>query len=140
MATPRPVSRMFGGYGLFYPLLTLFFCNFSSLMCLSVPALLNISSSVSDNFANISWIPGREHKDSELYIAYMNNRKLTLLLHPFYNHITCSLEAIMNSLVLACNDTCSLTRAHVCVCVLSVCVRLVPSLHNTHMYMCAHEY
>uniref|UniRef100_A0A667YT07 Cell adhesion molecule L1-like b n=1 Tax=Myripristis murdjan TaxID=586833 RepID=A0A667YT07_9TELE len=27
--------------------------------CLSVPALLNISSSVSDNFANISWIPGR---------------------------------------------------------------------------------
>uniref|UniRef100_UPI003AAB0F25 neural cell adhesion molecule L1-like protein n=1 Tax=Centroberyx gerrardi TaxID=166262 RepID=UPI003AAB0F25 len=40
-----------------------------------VPALLNISSSVSDNFANISWIPGREYTDSEFYIAYMNNRK-----------------------------------------------------------------
>ncbi|CAB1353464.1 unnamed protein product, partial [Coregonus sp. 'balchen'] len=39
------------------------------------PALLNISSSVSDNFANISWIPGSEQTDSEFYIAYMNNRK-----------------------------------------------------------------
>ncbi|CAB1314721.1 unnamed protein product [Coregonus sp. 'balchen'] len=40
-----------------------------------VPALLNISSSVSDNFANISWIPGSEQTDSEFYVAYMNNRK-----------------------------------------------------------------
>ncbi|XP_041945854.1 neural cell adhesion molecule L1-like protein isoform X3 [Alosa sapidissima] len=39
-----------------------------------VPALLNVSSSVSVNFANISWIPGGERKDSELYVAYMNNR------------------------------------------------------------------
>ncbi|XP_046881494.1 neural cell adhesion molecule L1-like protein isoform X2 [Hypomesus transpacificus] len=41
----------------------------------ALPALLNISSSVSDILANISWIPASEHKDSELYIAYMNNRK-----------------------------------------------------------------
>ncbi|XP_029103669.1 neural cell adhesion molecule L1-like protein isoform X2 [Scleropages formosus] len=41
----------------------------------AIPALLNISSSVSDNFAKISWIPGREHKDSEFYVAYKNNRK-----------------------------------------------------------------
>nr|XP_046198779.1 neural cell adhesion molecule L1-like protein isoform X3 [Oncorhynchus gorbuscha] len=40
-----------------------------------VPALLNISSSVSDNFANISWIPGSEQTDSEFYVAYVNNRK-----------------------------------------------------------------
>ncbi|XP_028853636.1 neural cell adhesion molecule L1-like protein isoform X4 [Denticeps clupeoides] len=40
-----------------------------------VPALLNVSSSVSHNFANISWIPGSAQKDSELYVAYMNNRK-----------------------------------------------------------------
>ncbi|KAM3877620.1 neural cell adhesion molecule L1-like protein [Diretmus argenteus] len=39
------------------------------------PARLNISLSVSDNFANVSWIPGRDYKDSEFYIAYMNNRK-----------------------------------------------------------------
>ncbi|KAL4655901.1 neural cell adhesion molecule L1-like protein [Arapaima gigas] len=41
----------------------------------ATPALLNISSSVSDNFAKITWIPGREHKDSEFYVAYKNNRK-----------------------------------------------------------------
>ncbi|XP_044024464.1 neural cell adhesion molecule L1-like protein isoform X4 [Siniperca chuatsi] len=38
-----------------------------------VPALLNVSSAVSDNFANISWICGGEH--TEFYIAYMNNRE-----------------------------------------------------------------
>ncbi|XP_031423108.1 neural cell adhesion molecule L1-like protein isoform X3 [Clupea harengus] len=40
----------------------------------ALPALVNVSSSVSDSFANISWIPGGEPKDSELYVAYMNNR------------------------------------------------------------------
>ncbi|KAJ8409229.1 hypothetical protein AAFF_G00234270 [Aldrovandia affinis] len=40
-----------------------------------VPILFNISSSVSDKFAKISWIPGSEQKESEFYVAYMNNRK-----------------------------------------------------------------
>ncbi|XP_066554163.1 neural cell adhesion molecule L1-like protein isoform X4 [Amia ocellicauda] len=40
-----------------------------------VPALLNISSSASDTFAKISWIPGSGQKDSEFYVAYINNRK-----------------------------------------------------------------
>ncbi|TRY69801.1 hypothetical protein DNTS_000588, partial [Danionella cerebrum] len=35
----------------------------------------NISTSVSHNFANISWIPGTEQTESELYIAFMNNRE-----------------------------------------------------------------
>ncbi|XP_060775247.1 neural cell adhesion molecule L1-like protein isoform X2 [Neoarius graeffei] len=38
------------------------------------PTVLNISASVSDNFANISWILGKEQMDSELYVAYMKNR------------------------------------------------------------------
>ncbi|KAI2663791.1 Neural cell adhesion molecule L1 [Labeo rohita] len=38
-------------------------------------ALLNISTSVSHNFANISWIPGTEQTESELYVAFMNNRE-----------------------------------------------------------------
>ncbi|XP_067360882.1 neural cell adhesion molecule L1-like protein isoform X6 [Channa argus] len=38
-----------------------------------VPALLNVSSAVSDSFANISWIWRGEH--IEFYIAYMNNRE-----------------------------------------------------------------
>ncbi|XP_050968094.1 neural cell adhesion molecule L1-like protein isoform X4 [Labeo rohita] len=37
--------------------------------------LLNISTSVSHNFANISWIPGTEQTESELYVAFMNNRE-----------------------------------------------------------------
>ncbi|TSM36162.1 Neural cell adhesion molecule L1-like protein [Bagarius yarrelli] len=37
--------------------------------------VLNISASVSDNFANISWILGKEQMDSELYVAYMKNRE-----------------------------------------------------------------
>ncbi|XP_059426597.1 neural cell adhesion molecule L1-like protein isoform X6 [Carassius carassius] len=37
--------------------------------------VLNISTSVSHDFANISWIPGTEQKESELYIAFMNNRE-----------------------------------------------------------------
>lgn len=37
--------------------------------------VLNISASVSDNFANISWILAKEQMDSELYVAYMKNRK-----------------------------------------------------------------
>uniref|UniRef100_A0A672NMA4 Neural cell adhesion molecule L1-like protein n=1 Tax=Sinocyclocheilus grahami TaxID=75366 RepID=A0A672NMA4_SINGR len=41
---------------------------------LSSIALLNISTSVSHNFANISWIPGTEQTESELYVAFMNNR------------------------------------------------------------------
>uniref|UniRef100_A0A8C2Q7C5 Neural cell adhesion molecule L1-like protein n=1 Tax=Cyprinus carpio TaxID=7962 RepID=A0A8C2Q7C5_CYPCA len=38
-------------------------------------AVLNISTSVSHNFANISWIPGKEQTESELYVAFMNNRE-----------------------------------------------------------------
>jgi len=41
--------------------------------------VLNISTSVSHNFANISWIPGTEQTESELYVAFMNNRKPSLL-------------------------------------------------------------
>nr|XP_015202731.1 PREDICTED: neural cell adhesion molecule L1-like protein isoform X3 [Lepisosteus oculatus] len=40
-----------------------------------VPALFNISSSVNDTYAKISWISGNEQKDSEFYVAYINNRK-----------------------------------------------------------------
>uniref|UniRef100_A0A8C9YVK2 Neural cell adhesion molecule L1-like protein n=1 Tax=Sander lucioperca TaxID=283035 RepID=A0A8C9YVK2_SANLU len=36
--------------------------------------LLNISSYVSDTFAKISWTAREEQQDSELYVAYMNNR------------------------------------------------------------------
>uniref|UniRef100_A0A8D3D805 Neural cell adhesion molecule L1-like protein n=1 Tax=Scophthalmus maximus TaxID=52904 RepID=A0A8D3D805_SCOMX len=39
----------------------------------TLSALLNVSSAVSDSFANISWIYGGEH--TEFYIAYMNNRE-----------------------------------------------------------------
>ncbi|XP_067230022.1 neural cell adhesion molecule L1-like protein isoform X3 [Chanodichthys erythropterus] len=42
---------------------------------LSSIAVLNISTSVSHNFANISWIPGTEQTESELYVAFMNNRE-----------------------------------------------------------------
>ncbi|XP_016374536.1 neural cell adhesion molecule L1-like protein isoform X3 [Sinocyclocheilus rhinocerous] len=42
---------------------------------LSSIALLNISTTVSHNFANISWIPGTEQTESELYVAFMNNRE-----------------------------------------------------------------
>uniref|UniRef100_A0A8C1IG70 Neural cell adhesion molecule L1-like protein n=1 Tax=Cyprinus carpio TaxID=7962 RepID=A0A8C1IG70_CYPCA len=37
--------------------------------------VLNISTSVSHNFANISWIPDKEQTESELYVAFMNNRE-----------------------------------------------------------------
>ncbi|XP_071331980.1 cell adhesion molecule L1-like a isoform X2 [Trachinotus anak] len=40
-----------------------------------VPALLNISSYVSDTFAKISWTAREEQQDSQLYVAYMNNRE-----------------------------------------------------------------
>ncbi|XP_075947049.1 cell adhesion molecule L1-like a [Anarhichas minor] len=40
----------------------------------ALPALLNISSYVSDTFAKISWTAREEQQDSELYVAYMNNR------------------------------------------------------------------
>ncbi|XP_030634254.1 neural cell adhesion molecule L1-like protein [Chanos chanos] len=40
-----------------------------------VPALLNISSSVSDSYAKITWVPGNEQQDSELYVAYRNDRE-----------------------------------------------------------------
>ncbi|KAL6119840.1 chl1 [Pungitius sinensis] len=39
-----------------------------------VPVLFNISSYVSDTFAKISWIAETEQQDSEIYVAYMNNR------------------------------------------------------------------
>lgn len=44
---------------------------------LSVPILLNISSYVSDTFAKISWTAADSQRDSQLYVAYRNNRKLT---------------------------------------------------------------
>lgn len=50
------------------------------LLSLSVPALLNVSSYVSDTFAKISWTAIEEQQDSELYVAYMNNSKLLFLL------------------------------------------------------------
>nr|XP_054601796.1 neural cell adhesion molecule L1-like protein isoform X3 [Nothobranchius furzeri] len=40
----------------------------------TVPALLNISSHVSDTFAKISWTTREEQEDFQLYVAYMNNR------------------------------------------------------------------
>ncbi|XP_043933936.1 neural cell adhesion molecule L1-like protein isoform X3 [Protopterus annectens] len=40
-----------------------------------VPVLLNITSSVSDTSANISWTPGMGKTDLEFYIAYMKTRK-----------------------------------------------------------------
>ncbi|CAJ1085442.1 neural cell adhesion molecule L1-like protein isoform X1 [Xyrichtys novacula] len=40
----------------------------------SIPVLLNISSYVSDTFAKISWTASEEQQDSQLYVAYMNNR------------------------------------------------------------------
>ncbi|XP_026009644.1 cell adhesion molecule L1-like a isoform X3 [Astatotilapia calliptera] len=39
-----------------------------------VPALLNISSYVSDTFAKISWTAREEQRSLQLYVAYMNNR------------------------------------------------------------------
>ncbi|XP_037832765.1 neural cell adhesion molecule L1-like protein isoform X2 [Kryptolebias marmoratus] len=39
-----------------------------------VPALLNISSYVSDTFAKISWTTEEEQEDFQLYVAYMNKR------------------------------------------------------------------
>uniref|UniRef100_A0A3Q4GKQ7 Neural cell adhesion molecule L1-like protein-like n=1 Tax=Neolamprologus brichardi TaxID=32507 RepID=A0A3Q4GKQ7_NEOBR len=38
------------------------------------PALLNISSYVSDTFAKISWTAREEQRSLQLYVAYMNNR------------------------------------------------------------------
>ncbi|KAK1898392.1 Neural cell adhesion molecule L1-like protein [Dissostichus eleginoides] len=45
----------------------------SSTVALELPALLNVSSYVSDTFAKISWTAIEEQQDSELYVAYMNN-------------------------------------------------------------------
>ncbi|XP_033943707.1 cell adhesion molecule L1-like a isoform X3 [Pseudochaenichthys georgianus] len=45
----------------------------SSTLALELPALLNVSSYVSDTFAKISWTAIEEQQDSELYVAYMNN-------------------------------------------------------------------
>ncbi|XP_029974097.1 cell adhesion molecule L1-like a isoform X3 [Salarias fasciatus] len=39
-----------------------------------VPALLNVSSYVSDTFAKISWTAREEQRGWKLYVAYMNNR------------------------------------------------------------------
>lgn len=85
--------------GTYLPLLILFSCLLSPFLCacvfpflliflllfllsLSVPALLNISSYVSDTFAKISWTATEEQQDSQLYVAYMNNRKLLFLSLP----------------------------------------------------------
>ncbi|KAI3357326.1 hypothetical protein L3Q82_015771, partial [Scortum barcoo] len=46
----------------------------SSTVAEALPALLNISSYVSDTFAKISWTATEEQQDSQLYVAYMNNR------------------------------------------------------------------
>uniref|UniRef100_A0A8C4IP73 Neural cell adhesion molecule L1-like protein n=1 Tax=Dicentrarchus labrax TaxID=13489 RepID=A0A8C4IP73_DICLA len=56
-----------------FPFLLIFLLLF--LLFLSVPALLNISSYVSDTFAKISWTAREEQQDSQLYVAYMNNRE-----------------------------------------------------------------
>ncbi|XP_062316229.1 cell adhesion molecule L1-like a isoform X4 [Osmerus eperlanus] len=47
----------------------------ASTLTLALPALLNISSYVSDTFAKISWTTREEQQDSRLYVAYMNNRE-----------------------------------------------------------------
>ncbi|XP_071331982.1 cell adhesion molecule L1-like a isoform X4 [Trachinotus anak] len=47
----------------------------SSTITVGLPALLNISSYVSDTFAKISWTAREEQQDSQLYVAYMNNRE-----------------------------------------------------------------
>uniref|UniRef100_A0A4W6CAE4 Cell adhesion molecule L1-like b n=1 Tax=Lates calcarifer TaxID=8187 RepID=A0A4W6CAE4_LATCA len=52
----------------------LIFSSYHFFFSLSVPALLNISSYVSDTFAKISWTAREEQQDSQLYVAYMNNR------------------------------------------------------------------
>ncbi|XP_077459520.1 neural cell adhesion molecule L1-like protein isoform X2 [Stigmatopora argus] len=39
-----------------------------------VPGLLNVSSYASDTYAKISWTVREEQQDSQLYVAYMNNR------------------------------------------------------------------
>ncbi|XP_053172851.1 neural cell adhesion molecule L1-like protein [Scomber japonicus] len=46
----------------------------SSTISQPLPALLNISSYVSDTFAKISWTAREEQQNSQLYVAYMNNR------------------------------------------------------------------
>lgn len=63
-----------------FPFLLIFLLLFR--LSLSVPALLNISSYVSDTFAKISWTAREEQQDSQLYVAYMNNRKLLFLSPP----------------------------------------------------------
>ena len=78
----------------FCPLLLILHHHFSPFLHLlsslpSVAALLNVSSAVSDSSANISWISGGEH--TEFYIAYMNNRKLTLAFF-FVLHIVSVVE------------------------------------------------
>lgn len=63
-----------------FPFLLIYFPLF--LLSLSVPALLNISSYVSDTFAKISWTAREEQRSLQLYVAYMNNRKLLFLSPP----------------------------------------------------------
>lgn len=46
----------------------------------SVPILSNVSSAISETFANISWTPGGGH--AHFYVAYMKNRKLFCSLLP----------------------------------------------------------
>uniref|UniRef100_A0A3P8V7P1 Neural cell adhesion molecule L1 n=1 Tax=Cynoglossus semilaevis TaxID=244447 RepID=A0A3P8V7P1_CYNSE len=40
----------------------------------SIPVLLNVSTYVSDTFANISWTTTDPQQDSQLYVAHVNNR------------------------------------------------------------------
>lgn len=61
----------------------------SFLLSLSAPALSNISSYVSDTFAKISWTARGEQRDSQLYVAFRNNRKLLSLFQVVKPGISC---------------------------------------------------
>lgn len=61
------------------------FHSSSCFFALSVSALFNISSYVSDTFAKISWSAREKQGDSQLYLAYVNNCKLLFLSQPLVN-------------------------------------------------------
>lgn len=74
-----PWLILFPAFFFFFPLpvCLLFFLPIIPSVSLSGLALLNISSYVSDTFARISWNAGDSQQDSQFYVAYMNNRKLS---------------------------------------------------------------
>lgn len=74
-ALANPLSCLFSFFPL--PVCLLFFLPIIPSVSLSGLALLNISSYVSDTFARISWNAGDSQQDSQFYVAYMNNRKLS---------------------------------------------------------------